>query len=76
MGDQKLRDGTAAIVRNEIRLPDIQRVHQADDHAHLVKWADALPLGDLGVAHGEKVGRDAAPKRRQPLNRVPPLEAV
>jgi hypothetical protein len=74
--DQQLGDRPAAVVGDHINAGYRQRIEQRQQHFDLGFGRTALSVGDLRVAHAEKIGRDATAVRGQARQRPAPLETI
>ena len=73
---KQLRDGAAAVIRNQIHLGDSESIEQRHEHQHLRIGADVLVPCNTRVAHAEKIRGDAPRERCKPLDGPAPLKAI
>src|SRR6266849_3149918 len=75
-GGEDLRDGAAAVVRNQISLFNSQRVHDLGDHACLGCKRDILRGSDFGITEPHEVDGNAAPSMLDAVNDMTPVISV
>ena len=74
--DEQLRDGTAAVVRDEVDCRDRKRVEQRREHLDLRIRRATLPRRDLRESEAEEIRRHTATIVGEPVERAAPLKAA
>jgi len=76
VGREQLRDGRAAVVRDQVDLVEPERGAEGLEHLRLGRKRDVLVLGRARPAVGQQVHRDAAAHVGDALDDVAPEMAV